>query len=66
MTKADLDGNAVNRDGEFHLGRLVALRLLQLLTELQLLDALLHHLDALRLVNLGAAKKLERAMKIHS
>jgi len=35
-----LDGNAVHGDGELDLGRLVAFRLLQLLTELQLLDAL--------------------------
>ena len=43
-----------------YLGRLSALGLLDLLGELELPDALLHHLDALRLVNFCTAQELNK------
>ena len=62
-----LDRNSFHRDGQLHLGRLPprptgpALRLFQLLGELELLDALLDHLDPFGLVHLGAAQELKQA-----
>ena len=62
-----LDRHSRHRDGQLHLGRLPprtptgpALRLFQLLGELELLDALLDHLDPFRLVHLGAAQELKQ------
>ena len=59
-----LDRHPGDGDVQLGLGRLpglllAELGLLHLLLELELLDALLHHLDALGLVHLGAAEELE-------
>jgi hypothetical protein len=56
-----LHGHPVHGDGQLDLGRLglVTLRLLDLLVELELLDALLHHVDPLGCVHLRAAQKLK-------
>ena len=59
-----LDGDAVHRDSELHLGGLSrlfsVLGLSDLLVKLQLLNTLLHHVDALRLIHCCAAKELKK------
>ena len=60
-----LDGHAVHGDGQLDLGGLgAALGLFQLLVELELLNALLDHLDTLGLVNFCTAEKLKKKLNL--